>query len=361
MRLKIEWILTVGFLILAITSFPKTYALTQWAPYVGNPVLVPTEGSWDSDYVTTPRVLFDGTTYRMWYLGGHSGVSHVGYSTSTNGITWIKHEIVLSAGQPGQWDSSSIGLGSVLWNGSVYMMWYTGTNGTVNPGGSIGLATSTDGLNWVKYPGNPVLTPSELGNDQKYIATPYVVKLQLAYNMWYTGKSISSPSINKILFATSPDGIHWIQLPKPVLPPSTDPTAWDAGGVYAPSVMWNVTTYGLWYSAINTTGVVPRIGFATSPDGQSWTRSAAPILAPGPPGSWDSSGVEQPTVVHAEGVYKMFYDGYSNLEGQRIGLALSPIGFTIAEFPTPVFALLVGLAACSTLYLTSYRRRKASG
>jgi predicted GH43/DUF377 family glycosyl hydrolase len=327
--------------------------------YPGNPVLVPTEGSWDSDFVTTPRVILEGNTYRMWYQGGHSGVTHVGYATSLDGFTWLKHGIVLSPGNPGDWDSSSISLGSVLWNGTAYLMWYTGTNGITYQGGAIGLAVSTDGLNWVKYSGNPVITPSELGNDQKYIAVPYVISLKLTYNMWYTGKSSATPNVNKILYATSFDGIHWSKWPAPVLTPSTDPTAWDASGVYAPSVIWNGQIFGLWYSGINQTGLVPRIGFATSPDGGSWTKSANnPILLPGPPGSWDSAGVEQPSVILAASGYMMFYDGYSPMQGQRIALALAPAGFTVAEFHMPTVELLVGLITCSALYITCYHRRR---
>jgi len=361
MHARVLTILVVAFLILAVSSVPSTYATTtEWVKYAGNPVLVPTEGDWDSDFVTTPRVIYDGTMYRMWYQGGHAGINHIGYATSINGITWLKHGIVLSPGQAGDWDSSSIGLGSVLWNGTDYLMWYTGTNGITYQGGAVGLATSTDGLNWVKYSGNPVLVPSEIGNDQKYIATPYVITLKLTYNMWYTGKSRASPNVNKILYATSFDGVHWSKWPSPVLTPSTNASAWDAGGVYSPGVIWNGQIFGLWYSGINQTGVVPRIGFSTSPDGGSWTRSAAnPILLPGPPGSWDSSGVEQPSVILGQSGYMLFYDGYSSLQGQKIGLALAPEGFTVAEFPMPAAELLIGLMACTTLYVTCYRPRRA--
>ena len=360
MHLRLAPLIIISFLVVATASFPYTYASsTPWVKYAGNPVLVPTEGEWDSDFVTTPRVIFQGNTFRMWYQGGHSGVSHIGYATSQNGYTWLKHGIVLSAGNPGDWDSSSISLGSVLWNGTAFLMWYTGTNGVTNPGGAVGFAVSTDGINWVRYPGNPVLTPSALGNDQKYMATPYVIKLQLTYNMWYTGKSGATPNVNKILYATSFDGIHWSKWPSPVLTPSSNATVWDSGGVYSPSIIWNGQIFGLWYSGINQTGIVARIGYSTSPDGGTWTRSANnPILFPGPPDSWDSAGVEQPSVVKVGNNYMMFYDGFSPLQGQRIGLALAPQGFTIAEFHMPTAELLLGLITCSALYMASFHRKK---
>jgi predicted GH43/DUF377 family glycosyl hydrolase len=238
-------------------------------------------------------------------------------------------------------------------------MWYTGTNGITYPGGAVGLAISTDGIDWMKYSGNPILTPSALGNDQKYIATPDVISLKLTYNMWYTGKSGASPNVNTILYATSFDGTNWSKWPSPVLTPSTNSTAWDSYGVYSASATWNGQIFGLWYSGINQTGIGPSIGFSTSPDGGTWTRSANnPILSPGPPGSWDSAGVEQPSVVQTASGYMLFYDGYSNLQGQRIGLALAPPDFTVAEFPIPTAELLLGFITCAALYLTYYRRAK---
>jgi predicted GH43/DUF377 family glycosyl hydrolase len=238
-------------------------------------------------------------------------------------------------------------------------MWYTGTNGITFPGGAIGLAISTDGLNWVKYSQNPVLKPSELGNDQKYIAAPYVIRLKLTYNMWYTGKSATTPNANKIIYATSFDGIQWTKWPAPVFAPAADTSAWDSNGVYASSVIWNGQLFGLWYSGLNSTGLVPRIGYATSLDGGSWTRAAEnPILVPGPSGTWDSAGVEQPDVIQIGKNFMLFYDGYSNVQGQQIGLALSPQGFAIPEFQLPGVQLLLGLIATSLIYTITSRRTK---
>jgi predicted GH43/DUF377 family glycosyl hydrolase len=360
MRSNPALIVAISFLIITLALLPNAFAATQeWVKYAGNPVLLPTAGSWDGDYVTTPRVLYDNTTYRMWYMGGLSGVNRIGYATSSDGINWVKHGIVLGPGLPGDWDSSSIALGSVLWNGTTYLMWYTGTNGTVYPGGAIGLAFSTDGLNWVRYSRNPILIPSELGNDQKYIAAPYVIRLKLTYNMWYTGKSAATPNTNRILYATSFDGIHWSKWPSPVLSPSQDPTAWDSNGVYAPSVIWNGQIFGIWYSGLNQTGLVPRVGYAVSLDGGSWTRSANnPVLEPGPVGTWDSAGVEQPSVIQVGKNFMLFYDGYSKFQGQRIGLALSPQGFALPEFPAPGLEILIGLIACSIVYVSRGRRQR---
>ena len=103
--------------------------------------------------------------------------------------------------------------------------------------------------------------------------------------------------------------------------------------------------------------VDPRIGFATSPDGATWSVAPEnPILNLGAPGSWDSGGVEQPNVVIGYG-YMLYYDGFSNTGG-RIGLAMAPQGFSIAEFPVPATSLLLVAVVLVTVYLISRRRNR---
>jgi predicted GH43/DUF377 family glycosyl hydrolase len=301
--------------------------------------------------------------FRMWYQGGFSGSTNIGYATSSDGISWVKHKApVLTPGNPGDWDGSLVALGSVLWNGTMFLMWYAGSNPTTYVSGAIGLAMSTNGTNWVKYSGNPVLTPTPTGYDSKYIAGPYVIRLTITYNMWYTGRNVTGqtpgPS-NMILYATSYDGINWTKWPNPVLTPSSNPNAWDSSGVYSPSVIFDGKNFGLWYSGLNQSLVVPRIGFASSPDGATWTQSSNnPILVPGPPGSWDAAGVEQSSPLQVGGNYMLYYDGGTNSAGGKIGLALSPQGFTIAEFPTPAFGLIIGLIASATILLLQRRRQQ---
>ena len=350
------------FLSLAVSVVPAARADSgQWVKFAGNPILSPTAGSWDADYVTSPRVLFDGKTYRMWYQGGFSGDTRIGYATSIDGISWVKYQTpVLKPGASGQWDSGSIGLGSVIWNGTMYLMWYSGSNPTTYQSGAVGLAMSKNGTAWTKYAGNPVLLPSPGGYDSQYVAGPYVIQLNLTFNMWYTGRNVAgqSPGSNKILYATSFDGINWTKWPNPVLNPSTNSTAWDSGGVYSPSVIFDGKNFGLWYSGLNQSLLTPMIGFASSPDGATWSRSTSnPILVPGPPGSWDAAGVEQSSPIQVGASYWMYYDGGSTGAGGKIGLAFGAHGFAIAEFPAPVVGLLVVLGTCSAIFLLN--RRKA--
>jgi predicted GH43/DUF377 family glycosyl hydrolase len=332
------------------------YADAQWLKSLSNPVLGPTPNSWDAYYTTTPRVIYEGAVYRMWYSGGTTGSSGIGYANSTDGVSWSKHsEPVLVTGPPGAWDSASVTLGSVLWNKTLYMMWYTGNSATTFANGAIGLATSKDGVTWTKYPRNPILTATPI--DQAYMATPYVIRLGLTYNMWYTGRSTNTNQTS-ILYATSFDGVNWSKWPHAVFSPALDPNAWDSGGVYAPSVYFNGTNFWLWYTGLGQKPVLPQIGMATSPDGATWARYASnPILSPGTQGAWDSAGVEEANLPSGDGL-RIYYDGITNNAVIRIGLAEAPPGFAVPEFPGPSVIIVLGVAVCAAALLRKRNQRR---
>ena len=72
-------------LMLSIMMFlPSAMAVEEqpWVKFAGNPVLSPTPGGWDSDFVVQPRVFYDEHTYRMWYVGGKQGAIAIGYAVS---------------------------------------------------------------------------------------------------------------------------------------------------------------------------------------------------------------------------------------------------------------------------------------
>ena len=362
--IKASLVLAVMLFALSLGTLPVTSAAeAEWTKYSGNPILTPTLGSWDAGSVSIPRVLYDGRVFRMWYEGGNATTTGIGYANSTDGIIWRKYPApILLPGAVGAWDSSAVALGSVIWNGTLFLMWYSGSSPVTFPNGAFGLATSPDGITWNKYDGNPVLRPSAI--DQKYMTDPYVISLNLTYNMWYVGRSASDPAsseITRIIYATSFNGITWNKWPSSVLAPTINPNSWDSASVYSPSVVFDGSVFGMWYSALSQSVAGPRIGFAKSPDGATWTRSSLnPILSPGPPGTWDSAGVEQPGVSVVLG-YMLYYDGFSNTTRTAIGLARAPEGFAIPEFPeTPSILLLGVLVISATCLAPRPKTRKKS-
>ncbi len=77
-----------------------------------------------------------------------------------------------------------------------------------------------------------------------------------------------------------------------------------------------------WYQAGNP----PRIGLATSADGNTWTRQAVPVISTGPMGSWDERGVGDPYVIEAGGNLYAWFVGMDRARRQRLGLAASRDG-----------------------------------
>ena len=80
---------------------------------------------------------------------------------SADGLHWIDDGIVLTKGANYTWESQDIGSPAVLVENGVWYLLYEG-RGSGNPG-AIGLVTSTDGLNWVRDPLNPVMRPTPGG------------------------------------------------------------------------------------------------------------------------------------------------------------------------------------------------------
>jgi hypothetical protein len=98
-----------------------------WTKDPSNPVL--TVGSnWEYTRVESPSVVFDGTTYHMWYRGGEDYNSKIGYAKSVDGSIWMKYPSnpVLNVGQTGTWDSKFVNYCSVMDTGEKYKIWYSG-------------------------------------------------------------------------------------------------------------------------------------------------------------------------------------------------------------------------------------------
>jgi hypothetical protein len=168
----------------------------------------------------------------MWYTGGQNKIPwQTGYATSTNGLDWSIYDgnPVIASGGPTSWEASEADGPSVIKDGSDYKMWYYGCTLDYSSC-NIGYATSLDGELWTKYPGNPVVTGTVGGGDVS-ISWPTVVKNGSTYLMWYL--SSDGTNYTGIGLATSTDGIHWTKnTGNPILK-----TGWDNAPVGGISVV----------------------------------------------------------------------------------------------------------------------------
>ena len=247
----------------------------HWKKDPLNPVLdVGPPGSWDEVGAWVPRVIGEGNRFTMYYQGASIAPFtrwNIGRATSADGRFWQKDSAnpVLRVDPPGSWESDFVGPGTVLFDGSVYRMWYDGIVG-IWPGISdaVGYATSADGIHWTKYEQNPVLSSGPPGSwDQNGVGYNVNVLFDSGvYHMWYTGNTLGDISgTSGIGYAISHDGIHWKKYPRnPVLKGGT-PGSWEAY-IYGPSVLSDASGFRMWYGGTSgATDPFAYIGYATAP------------------------------------------------------------------------------------------------
>jgi hypothetical protein len=184
-----------------------------------NPVMKPEdEGDWGVDSYISLAVIHDGTQFRMWYGGCETNaVCQVGMATSPDGSDWTRHSEnpVFEAGPAGSFDQAVVMPGTVIRRGGLYHMWYGAAEVlTLFTTYTIGFATSQDGVTWVRHQ-SAVLEPGPSPWDGYQVFSPGVIFDGVSYHMWYTGCYRSGATLLgfKIGYATSPDGISWTKDP----------------------------------------------------------------------------------------------------------------------------------------------------
>jgi len=305
---QIKAINTAGNFIWSTSTFNIAID-TAWVKSGSNPVLEPgSAGSWDESMVIDSSVLKESDgTYKMWYLGGNTANVHgIGYATSSDGITWTKYSEnpVMLAGTTGAWDEY-LWEARVIHDGDTYKMWYQGAT-AYNANFKTGYATSSDGITWTKYSGNPVLSGDSGTWDETYVGARNIIKVGNTYKLFYEGDSSSNNFA--VGLATSSDGVNWTKSSSnPVL--QGESGKWDNANII-PNVILVDDTYYMFYS-INH-GPPSEFGLATSTDGISWTKNASnPIVnLQGASGAWDNAWSDLISVVQENTLSTKFLGYY---------------------------------------------------
>jgi hypothetical protein len=291
---------------------------------------------------------------------------------------WQYGGLVLSLG-PWTWNNSNIEGVNVVYDGSQYYMYYTGvTDTTPYENARIGLATSTDGVNWTKreqpvldvyaYGSLPFYEEGQfklwyMGVDQwgtMYVASSgdgvawsqgtavsglpaharpaSVVRVGAVYHMWYS----NYPGDRFTGHATSTDGVTWTDGGFAYGGGNHD---FDSAGAIAPSVIYNNGVFEIWYSGYDASSNV-NLGYATSIDGSQWTTFGA------------VTGIhsQQPSVRLENGQYKIWYNDLPCCFGVHYATSDTPVpgaisGFVTADCPvpdTPLYGVMVDVFANSS-------------
>lgn len=304
--------------------------LENWTKSPHLPLLSPGASAWDSAEVRSPSVVQRGPAeYVMYYQGvDGSSAARIGRALSPDGVAWTRDPDgpVLDPGGSGAFDASGVRQPSVVFDGTTWHMWYaagvTPVGGTFGVTGSrIGYATSSDGVAWTRQNGGGPVLSGEAGEwDRDGVAMPAVLHEGDSFEMWYVGAFGDSIAIGR---ATSADGVTWTRdASNPVLT-GGPVTAFDADGPFEPTVLKDGTTYRMWYEGLSS--LVSRIGYARSFDGTSWTKYPGnAVIRLGSYLSWDEDFVGEPSAVKSGESFQIWYRGSGFEYPFAIGRATLP-------------------------------------
>ncbi len=292
-------------------------------------------GSWNgapvAAYDVIGHVMHDGAQYKS-YVGGSDGSGFASglWTSETLESGWIAYpgNPVLSRGAEGSWDEASVANPVVILDGGTYKMWYAGTD---NAGVTrIGYATSADGRAWEKSENNPVLDVSSNGWDSFHLHTPYIVKDGETYRMWYAGHDGGGGTWG-IGYATSPDGVSWTRASNdPVIVPEE---GWEFTAIHTPVVLVEDGKFLMWYGGqegVFGSGGIVQTGFAASEDGTNWVKDENnPVLKVG------GLNAKDEYVALALGVFKIDAGTYKMVYGANSPTYLGSMTATLS-IPTAV-------------------------
>lgn len=181
--------------------------------------------------VSTGYVAADGTWVLLYESVSSAHPWKVARITAPGpGGPWtVDDSPVLEGGAAGSFDAGGIAWPSVVKVGDRWAMYYAGFDQLSDSGkGSIAVAFSDDGRTWTKQPA-PILSATEhweLGS----LDRPRVVATPSGLVMVYAGRDLGKRAI-----ATSTDGLTWIKVPGPNAEIADFPiskTAWDCALLY---------------------------------------------------------------------------------------------------------------------------------
>lgn len=197
------------------------------------------------------------------------------------------------------WDNRIRERGYILKEDNIYKMWYTGYNDNISKTKYLGYATSADGINWERHPGNPIF-------DKKWTEDMFVIKIDNLYYMFAEGDD----DIAHLL--TSSDGIKWNE--------EGDLTILTTGGDTIPGPYGTPTVWvenGKWYLFYERDD--QGIWLATTNDKLTWANvQDEPVIKMGPE-DYDREAVAANQIVKFEERYYLYFHGCKNYKTAKRG------------------------------------------
>ena len=285
-----------------------------------NPIVSPVAGTYYSNAAIAPMCVYDNGTFHLFFTAYDGTTYRIGHGTGSDGIHFTIDSTPALDVTAGSFDSTHVSHPFVIKFGNTWYMYYSGSDGTSY---RIGVATSTDLINWTKDTNNPIL---DLGTgwDSLHVMHPSIVYNQYdnRYYLYYTGSSSNSTDYFRIGLAISdsPAGPFVKYQNNPVI--TTGGSLEKSSAVLAPNVFYDNLSgiFYMFYSRKDSsTNKYSHIGIAISNDCINWTEipmSQAQRISVTQ--SWESGECEWGRVLYVPDMNRWFiyYDSfYGNASG----------------------------------------------
>jgi predicted GH43/DUF377 family glycosyl hydrolase len=283
----------------------------RWVDFEFNAVLSKSSNPHENVGVSQPRIYKINDKYYMYYqMIGR--ISAVGLAISADGVVWSKRPNPVLSADSSSWDAGGTVPGPILTIDSTFIMLYQAYSPSE---GShfIGIAQSTDGINWRKPLNNKVA----IGG--KYISIINdVIRIDNKYMLYYSDYEPET-GYRAVYSAVSIDAITWTKSQSQPILKKTYP--WETGGVYCMTVIAEEGKYTAVYSDAGTWTC--NFGSAVSVDGITWTKQPNPIFTNLQTyKKWANAGISYPALVKVGNQKRMYYMGAVGAAYERrIGFA----------------------------------------
>jgi sucrose-6-phosphate hydrolase SacC (GH32 family) len=223
-------------------------------------------------------------------------------------FTPFGHNPVFQGAGPGHWDEAIRERGWILREDGLYHLWYTGYRFPESNAKSLGYATSTDGIHWERYSGNPIFSGV-------WTEDMMIVKVDATYHMFAEGVNDEAHML------TSTDRIHWTEKGKlRITKKNGEPIR--SGPFGTPTAFHENGTWYLFYERNDAA-----VWLATSKNLDVWTNvQDEPVLERGP-GAYDQAMIALDQIVKYGGYYYAYYHGLvpnSKPKNWTTNIAVSP-------------------------------------
>lgn len=281
-------------------------------------------GTFDCQAVDIPFVFWHGGKYHMLYTGFDGTGYQSALAVSDDLLHWEHKGMVLTRDlESSRWDR--IG-GAATWmlkesnniwdlpklkkvDGKYWMVYhsYPDTGYETGPA-EISLAWCEDEelLDWHRLE-EPVFSwRGGLEWEAGGLYKACLLDVEGTYYLFYNAKNREARWVEQTGMAVSKDMLHWERCKEnPIL--KVNPLGWDERFVSDPCIMKDGDTWLNFYFGLGPGHA--QEGLALSKDLVCWEKVDAPIIAPGPEGSLDSTHAHKASIIYADGNLYHFYCG----------------------------------------------------